>query len=66
MVLGWHSEFSVRKHLRNVLLAGCKADILHSKIYVEKEENYTDEGCSAMLQRVIVAARVDFGLEWPK
>ena len=49
-----------------MLLAGCKADILHSKIYVENEENYTDERCSAMLQRVIVAVLVDRGQKWDK
>ena len=60
MVLGWHTpEFSVRKHLRNVPLAGCKADILHEKNARKKEEITTTRG--AMLQRVIVAARVDFG-----
>ena len=45
-------------------LAGCKADLLHSKDHAEKEEIYGDERCSAMLQRVIVAVLVDFGQKW--
>ena len=42
-------------------LAGCKVDILHEKKCAKKRRNYNDERCSAMVQRVIVAARVDFG-----